>query len=51
MAGVELFNAERARPGAFWRCIKGWRQAVHVVATVTVITEQQLVIVITSTAN
>lgn len=41
---VELLDAERAGPRALGRRIERRRQAVHVVAAVTVVTKQQLVL-------
>lgn len=41
---VELLEAERAGPGALGRRVERGRQAVHVVAAVTVVAEQQLVL-------
>jgi hypothetical protein len=41
---VEFHKTKSAAPGALWWRSKWWRQAIHVVATITVITEEQLVL-------
>jgi hypothetical protein len=41
---VEFHKTKLAAPGALWRRRKWWRQAIHVVATITVITEEQLIL-------
>lgn len=41
---MEFHKTKLAAPGAFWGWRKWWRQAVHVVATVTIITEEQLIL-------
>lgn len=41
---VEFHKTKSAAPGALWRWRKWWRQAIHVVATITVITEEQLIL-------
>ena len=41
---VELHKTKSAAPGALWRWRKWGRQAVHVIPTVTVITEEQLIL-------
>jgi len=41
---VELHKTKSAAPEALWRWRQWWRQAVHVIPTVTVITEQQLIL-------
>lgn len=41
---MKFLDTELARPGTLWRSQQRWRKAVHVVATVTVITEQQLIL-------
>lgn len=43
---MELFNTQMATPGTLWRFSERRLQAVHVVAAVTVVTEQHLVIIV-----
>lgn len=47
---VELFDAKLTGPGALGRGMYGGHQTVHVIATVTIITEQKLIIIIRSSA-
>lgn len=48
---MKLCYAQTARPGALGRRCKRWRQTIHVVSTITVVTEQQLIIVVRSATN
>lgn len=36
--------AQAARPGALGRRCERWRQTIHMVSTITVVTEQQLIL-------
>lgn len=44
---VESLHADGATPGSFWCNLHGRYQAVHVIPSVTIITEEQLVIILT----
>ena len=48
---VELFNAQFAAPRALWWRSESRRQAVHVVAAIAIVAEEQLIVVIRGAAN
>ena len=48
---MEGFNADGAAPGALGRHLHGRDEAVHVVAAVTIVTEEQLVVVLRGAAE
>ena len=48
---MEGFNADGAAPGALGRHLHGRDEAVHVVASVAVVTEEQLVVVLAGAAE
>ena len=48
---MEGFNADGAAPGALGRHLHGRDEAVHVVAAVAVVAEQQLVVVLRGAAE
>jgi hypothetical protein len=41
---VEFHKTKPAAPGTLWRQRKWWRQAMHVVVMITVITVEQLIL-------
>lgn len=45
ITAMKLCYAQTARPGALGRRRKRWRQTIHMVSTITVVTEQQLILV------
>ena len=48
---MEGFNADGAAPGALGRHLHGRDEAVHVVAAVAVVAEQQLVVILRGAAE
>ena len=48
---MESLHTDLAAPGSFRSDFHGWDQAVHVVASVAVVTEQQLVVILTGAAQ
>jgi len=48
---VECLHADLAAPRSFWGNLHGWYQAVHVVAPVAVVAEEELVVVFTRPAE
>jgi len=48
---VETFYTDGAAPGSLWGDLHGRNQTVHVVASVAVVTEQQLVVILASPAQ
>lgn len=48
---MELLHAQLATPGALGRSDQWRRQTVHVIATITIVTEQQLVVVVRCSTN
>lgn len=50
-AAVEFLVANVAAPQTIWRWRQRWCQAIHVIATIAVIAEQQLIVVVGCAAN
>ena len=48
---METLHTDGAAPGPLWRNLHGMYQSVHVVPSVTIITEQQLVIILAGAAH
>ena len=48
---MECLDTNAAAPGSLWRLLHGRYEAVHVVAAVAVVTEQELVVVLAGAAQ
>lgn len=48
---MEFFDAQFTRPGAFGRRVQRRRQAVHVITTIAIVAEQQLIVIVRRAAN
>lgn len=51
LAGMELFGTQFTTPATLRWLFQGWHQAIHVIASIAIVTKQQLVVIVAGATN